>query len=1377
MKRYAVLKAMIVGAIGFERLAVSAADPSVTTATWGSVGGIYDGVITDGAHWIGGTTPGPLTKASFSQSSSYTVTLPEDGYETLANFVFNSPPAHTFTLDATGSFFLQKEATADNYVSQPFFIQEDGKSFARIETAAGATKYTAAQSFLSNTVMKITGATAEDSVGYPRVDVTGGIFNLFDPTGEPPAATNDFRIFVAEAFDAARFTFTDVAARFPNVIYHGNQTGLSELRFSGGDAYVAGRVAFNDARHAPGATNLLHVTDGGNVTIGGGILVKMNTGGDSARMKSICSLVAEGDGSTLAINGNISYEANWDNFMFFNARQGGTIKFGGGSTWNFGSALAVASGTVAPSCATALVHVANGTLAIGSDASKASFILGNGPNAYAELRVEGDDAKVDLYASAHQHVGYSANSTKGSVGVINILGGETTFHEGNSWRVYLGSGNAGVTGIVNVAGGKFTVEGGYGLGVQYGVGFINVSGGELNVRCMPICSESSASAAESVVCQTGGKIVVTKYTGSYRGGGMFDGVQITTNDKTNRKARLVLDGGVLEANMILGGPSARVNGGTGYAAFEADGGTIRVNGTANWLLETFDEAKLGEKGLVIESDHAATIRQAFTDKDGVNGRLVLSGSGVKTLSGASTVSEIAISGGTVSFDAAACPQSVVVVTNNATVDFDGGASGGNLKGLKIGDGTSPGNLAISSDETFAVSGDIDLSNVRLVLSGDFAAGSTHTMITATGNISAGSVQAWREAFVVSGLPDGLSCDFTVEQEGGVTSFKASVREAQDLTIRVDEGVSNLTETLVFSVNDTLHAIVASGATLNLSGEIAGGIVSKEGAGIMNISHASNRTAGNVTLEAGTLAATSADALGWYDTINLGVFTIKGGTLTLSDPVADAYFPWVLAPSLAASADPYVIKTDSDVVLPAPVSAGSGCMIKRGAGRLTFLSGSGLTAFASSRGANVKDGTVGTATMVFDADGTPPSSNYASVTVAEGEMRLAPGQGGSFAVTATSVQGVTYVGVPLKGGSAEPGFVVDGVTAKMSETGSSHFHLGCGLTDANSDVRRPYLYVTNGATLNVTSLQTAWASTGSSKPIVRVDGSTLYISEYLYVLRGGTEGDEPTYRFTNGSRLFVDYSGKHGVEFMGKAATMEFDNSIFARNANRDRARVWMNGASGTMKFSNGAVMYVENFLLQNSNDVLTLVFAGGEWSPASTNYTLAAAYPSCIVFKPDAGGLLMNPPSGKKWTMAAAVFKAGEGAITHNGAGELAFEDGVLESGVALAGGGTYSGTFPESKLVVPMDDDGTVATPMNFTDSVFTGTVTVDLGRGEDDPLPKPYPANVAVANISGDVSGVTRWKIAGTGFARARGKVKLENGTLKVSVLPPAGIVIDIR
>ena len=56
-------------------------------------------------------------------------------------------------------------------------------------------------------------------------------------------------------------------------------------------------------------------------------------------MKSVCSLVAEGDGSTLEIDGAISYGGNWDNFMFFNARQGGAIKFGGGSTWNFGSAL------------------------------------------------------------------------------------------------------------------------------------------------------------------------------------------------------------------------------------------------------------------------------------------------------------------------------------------------------------------------------------------------------------------------------------------------------------------------------------------------------------------------------------------------------------------------------------------------------------------------------------------------------------------------------------------------------------------------------------------------------------------------------------------------------------------------------------------------------------------------------------------------------------------------------------------------------------------------------------------------------------------------------------------------------------------------------
>ena len=1341
------------------------AAPTLTGVTWKGANDVYDGVINDAAHWVDGVLPGALKQASFSQNASYTVTLPAAGYDTLSSFIFDAAPNRTFTLDTRGSYLRQIAAETDNYGTQPFYLKADNVSFARIETAAGATQYTAAQSLVSNTVMTLKSMTAEESVNYPRFGVEGGVFNLFDPAGTLPAITNDFRIFIADVFPAGLMAFKDAETRLPHVVFHGNQTGTSELRFDGGTALVGGRVKFYDARHILGSTNLLHVTGGAKTTLGDGFYLDSTKTGIDTRMKTAHKVAVDGTGSELTANAGFTYGGNWDSSFVLDVRDGGKANLMGG---NWGFAIAPATGTPG-AAATALVHVVNGTLKVGSATAPCPmFNLGQGPAAYAELRVEGDSARFDLYASAHQYLGYS---TAGSVGVMNILGGETTFHETVSYRLYV-AGGVGATGIVNVTGGKLTVEGGFGLGVQSGTGFINVSGGEVTVDKMPICSEN-AVAGQSVVRMTGGKITVKAYTGATRGGSM-DGVQITTNGKTNRKACLALDGGVLEANLVIGGPSALVNGGTGYAAFEADGGTLKVNAAAPYLLETFDEAKLGAKGLTIFTDYAATIRQAFTDKTGEAGRLVLTGSGVKTLSGTSTVSEIAVAGGTVSFDAAACPRSRVVVTNSAAVNFNGGGAGGNLTGLTLGDGTTAGYLAVAAGETFAVSGDVEIAKVRFVLSGAFEKGTPYTILTATGTVSAASAQAWREGLVSGGLAEGLAGDFTVETSAGTTYFKMTVRDAQDVTIRVDAGVSNVNDAVTFATGDALCLIVASGATLNLNGTVKNGIISKKGAGAAYLTNAGNSTAGRITVSSGLLAGTSVGAFGWLDSISPGALTLADGTLGLSDPNQDAYFPWTVTPATTASNGAYVIKADSNVVLPPPAT-GRGCLIKRGAGRLTFTPAAGTVTFAANAGKNVANNTVNTATVTFDADGTPPSDNYAGLNIAEGELRLAGGA--AYQTASGSNPGVTYVGLPVKGISAEPGLVVDGVTATLSSQDARHFHFACGLTDANSDVRHPYVCVTNGATLNVTSFQTGWNSSGSVAPVVRVDNSTLYISEYLYALRGGTEGAGPTYRFANGSRLLIDYAGKHGVEFIGNDATLEFDASVYARNAALARARVWMNGANGKMVFKNGAVMYADTFLFEAAERTLTLEFDGGEWNPATTNYTLAATRPACLVFRPRAGGLLLNPPADATWTISAATFRAGEGAVTHRGAGTVSFAEGVLTNGVAFAGSGTLSGVFPSPVLNVALGENGASTESLLFAGATISGTTQVDLGRTDENPLEPPYPRNVVVARYSGTQPDVGSWKLRGTGSTKLQAEFRAVNGEVLVDVRPPTGTAIFLK
>ena len=1345
--------------------ASSSGAPSLSSCTWKGSEGIYDGVVTDPLHWVNGVLPGPLSVATFSQNADYSVAVPADRYETLATLDFAAYAGHVFSLDTRGTFLYQMAAAGDNYGERPFRFQADTKYLARLETSS----FAAAQSLVSNSLMTVKSATADPSEPFPSLTVSGGFFNILDPSGEMPPLMNTWRVFVGSASDSARIVYTNCEVRLPDLVVHGGQPGDSELVFDGCPVLVAGQVKFYDSNRAGVATNTVRFMGGSKATLDGGLYIDNVKVGD-VRMHKASRIVADGSGTVVNINAANVYGGIWDSDLSVDVGDGAEMAFAGGMSWTFG--YGIAAGSPNP-MALADLRVRNATLRFGSsDSGVSGLFMGQGYAANAGIEVEGEDSVFDLYAAGNQFFGYNAGSSSPmtSVGRLSVRGGAATFHEGSSYRLYLGY-NPGTTGIVEVVGGRLCIEGGYGLGVHKGVGLVTVSGGELAVSRLPICSEES-KADESTVRQTGGVITVDPRTETTKSLSDMKGVQITTNGKLTRRARLALDGGVFNANYVIGGSSARVNGGSGSAVFEADGGTLKANAVAPFLLETFDEALLGAKGLTIDSDYAATVRQAFSNNGSAAGRLVLAGSGTKTLLGASTVSEVAVAGGMVSFGVDACPQSHVVVTNGAMVNFNGGASGGRLTGLTLGDANSSASLAVAAGEEILVSGDVSITDVRLSLIGDFALGSTNTILRCTGSVPAASIEAWRTALVSSGLAGGLAAEFIAQTEGGETKLSLSVREADGKVIRLDEGVSNVVETISLSQGDTLRMVVGENAVLTVSGRVSRGALVKEGDGAAWLTSADNLTSGNVAIRSGMLAATSLAAFGWSDATSPGTLLLGSGTLGLSDSAADAEFPWTVEMAAESSGDACVVKTDSDVTLRHP-TFGTGCLIKRGAGRLTLDAPSGTVIFSSSAGKNAANDTVSRTTVVFPDGGCPPQENYAGLTVAEGELRLTGDA--SYQVAGGNTPGVTYVGVPVKGIVAEPGIVVDGTVATLSSQGSRHFHLGCGITDANSDVRHPYLVATNGATVNVTSFQTGWNSSGQVAPQVLLDNSTLNVSEYLYTLRGGTEGDTPTYRFRNGSRLHVDYGGKHSVEFTGGFATMVFDDSVFARNAANDRARIWVNDGTGRMVFKNGAVLYADAFVQSQDNKMLTLAFDGGEWSPSSGDYELSATYPQQLVFTAGEGGLVMAPPENATWTISGATFAAGAGEVVLRGAGKVSFGAGVAEPGVRFAGSGTLSGYLESPVLSVPLMDDGTAGETLCLDDISISGRVVVDLGRTASQPA-LPLPANLVVARFSGVAPDIGAWKVSGVGVPRIQGMFRIVGGTVVLDVVR-TGFSIIVR
>ncbi|HNX04400.1 MAG TPA: hypothetical protein PKI32_02800, partial [Opitutales bacterium] len=992
----------------------------------------------------------------------------------------------------------------------------------------------------------------------------------------------------------------------------------------------------------------------------------------------------------------------------------------------------------------------------------------------------------------------------GGYGRIIVSNGLFTVHSATGTRCYVGYG-AGSTGVLEVAGGKVVADMNA-FGIAAGTGFMNFIGGETELSCLAVCTESNAAAGESVIHQTGGKVTVAAYTTASKNISALAGVLITSNGKTDRKCRLALDGGELIANYVMGGSSSTCNGGTGWTAFEADGGRLTQNDAGPFLLETFDEAKLGKRGLVIDSNgYASTIRQDFTDKDGATGEglLLLTGAGTKTLAGTNSAeSLLVVAGGTVAFASNAVHAAHVTVTNNATLAF-GNATANGIQSLTVGDGTTGGYLQFTAGaDPVVVNGDVTINNARIVLSGDFPTNvAPYTLLKTTGTLSPASVEAWQSASVKSGLADAYAT-FTTTVVDGVTSLEMTVHASASLVIRLDDvgATSNVTESITFGTGQTLTTVVATNATLNVNGPVMYGALVKQGDGRTTLGSAENAFYGGVTISDGVLAPASRAALGCdklSDVSPAPYLTLTGAALELpaDDPGALGYR--LKYNPTASDLSPVVIKNESDLTVDS-LTTSAGLLVKRGAGRLVIET-SNSVALGSTAGLDVKNSGTPNSSQVTFGSGGLPSGSWTTLTIAEGELVLrGTSDSAAFTMSGTAA---SYVGIPVATVAAQPGLVVDHASATLQSV--NHFHLGSGCASTRTAATAPYLVLTNGATLNVTSFRCALYASGCA-PKVRVDDSTLDVSEYLYALESGTEGNEPTYRFTNGAKLLAPYDSNvnHALVFGNRAVSFEFDASSFAGRSGtyNGNGKVRMTGTSGsgTMIFRNGSTFKCDAVGCETTVP-LTLRFDDSEWLPGTNDYTfttLDAAYAASLKIETTGGGLKLAPPANKVWTLSTAV--TGDGGLVKSGAGTLAFTgtttlnfDGTLnvrEGAVMIAAGAAKSGakltgsgavtnaTLTAATILAPLGSDNTVPEILTFKDCTFGGTTLVDFGRTSTNKVERPFPT-VTVAKWSGaSAPNVSGWKLTGTGEAMVAGVFSIAGDEIRVTPRI-IGMVISLR
>ena len=200
-----------------------------------------------------------------------------------------------------------------------------------------------------------------------------------------------------------------------------------------------------------------------------------------------------------------------------------------------------------------------------------------------------------------------------------------------------------------------------------GDGELHVSGGSLNSGDIYVGANQDGNATEGRIkhkqCfrMTGGEVTCNRlYLGNHAVGNSTFQYQ---------DARVVLDGGVLcTSQAYVNYPSYQNEGGY-IGSFFANGGTIRAKANSYAVVNGFDTAQLGPKGLTIDTARfdKLNLTQSFSDKPGEKGLLRLSGGGTITLAPDRyyTVSTTAVEQAT-----------TVAVKNNMTLAttfvFDGG---------------------------------------------------------------------------------------------------------------------------------------------------------------------------------------------------------------------------------------------------------------------------------------------------------------------------------------------------------------------------------------------------------------------------------------------------------------------------------------------------------------------------------------------------------------------------------------------------------------------------------------------------------------------------------------------------------------------------------
>lgn len=977
--------------------------------------------------------------------------------------------------------------------------------------------------------------------------------------------------------------------------------------------------------------------------------------------------------------------------------------------------------------------------------------------------------------------------------------------------------NAGSRATLILKSGAITTSGKFATGFN-GSGELVVSGGKLSASQITT-AESAAIGVDSSIRQTGGEIVTD---------GSYDGVFLVVDGNSqNCTGTLVLDGGVLRTSRVWGGGGAHGRDATktGTARLQANGGTISAKGGTDPVVAYLDEALLGEKGLTIAADADVTIAQSFANQENAEGSLILTGQGVKTLTGTeTTVARIVVDGGTVFFADGAKASSTLVLRNGATVRFAGDPAAVGLTGLVCGDADGAGVLTLKTDQPFAVAGDVVLNKVRVNLEGSFAQGTTYAVLTASGTVSADTRTVWTTEALVSEGHDGVSdYVFSAETEDRVTMFRIAVEEPSQ-RLDLASGTAVRTEAVTFGANCQLQSEIGEDAVLTVDGKMSAGAFLKTGSGRIYLTNAENLFLRGITSAGGLISFIGAGSLGASDEAVAGI-RITGGNFEFDGGATETVYtqPFTVDPG-----DPNAVvglRTHTPLTV-TDVEVKSGNVFKTGAGTLTIAppSGKAVKLIASNGPSDCGGNDPKSPYYIGDVSdpALSPQTGLMGFNVAEGEVRIVGDK-----TTEVDLGYGVMVGVSATGGTAQPVLTIDG--AKTSLAGNwKTIQLGSftGTYDGKNVFNTcPRLNITNGAEVSTyTYICGRNCTSFNIYPTVTVDRATWEVSNFR---PGYNDYCQAQYFIRNGSAIKTSAILGYGPSFL------DVTDSVISKS-DGSCVDAEFHNVPGEWTMGSGATLCLRK-INQTYRDsiyrIFTLNFDGGTWKTAADWQAFRMYNPAGVVVRTRTADGLTLPVEAER-TVYVGHAIVGEGGVVKTGAGTLRFEaagewdnetqtvktpladpvtlafegaldvregtafveNGVCRTGGAyrtgegasidfdgnalgaatFAGAGSFAnGTAANAVISAPLADDGTVGACPSFTDMTLTG-VRVDFGRTE--PL-EGETEGLVVATFPNGAPDVSGWRSRNTGKGtRARFRVA-DNGKDVLADVAPTGLLLLVR